>query len=161
MLMGCESKSKFTTDKVSKGNKIYECEYTKEDSNKQLINKKGMEVNKKGEPVYYHYTYGYSNIDDEEKYKTMCNQLDEVKKNDKVKAHKDSVNIETVCDKTKNYEVYMKVRYDVNKLKGDEDFKDIDEHVKKYTKEDGTFDKDSWKELFFTDVNDGKYTCNF
>ena len=159
MLTGCESKN--TTKKASSSNKIYECEYTKEDSNKQLITKKGIEVNKKGEPVYYHYTYGYSNIDDEEKYKTMCNELKEVEKNDKVKAHKDSVEIEATCDEKNNYEVYMVVRYDMKKLNGDEDFKDIDEHVKKYTKEDGTFDKDSWKEQFTKDTNEGKYTCNF
>lgn len=160
MITGCEKNSS-TTKKASSSNKIYECEYTNKDSSKQLITKKGIEVNKKGEPVYYHYTFGYSNIDSKEKYDSMCNELKEVNNNDQVAAHKDSVKIETICNEKNGYEVYMVVRYDAKKLEGDEAFKEIDEHVKKYTKKDGTFDKDSWKKQFTTDDNEGKYTCNY
>ena len=144
------------------GNKMYECKYTKKDTDRQTISKIDVEVDSKGKPIYYHYTYGFSNLGNKNgKYKTMCDDLETVKKNKKVTAHKDSVSIETVCNEKNNYQVYMIVKYDLAKLKGDKDFSEIVKNIQKYTKKDGTFDKDSWKESFNKDYKKGKYKCDF
>lgn len=144
-------------------NKKYTCEYTKKsDDDLQVIDKRTMEVNSKGELVKYYVKYGYSNYGkDQEKYKKHCDEMKSVPKNDKVAKNADVVKVDVGCDKDNNYQVYMYAEYDVTKLEGNETYKDIYEMIKENTKKDGTFDQKEWKKQFFKDYNKGKYTCDF
>ena len=145
------------------GNKKYTCEYTKKsDDDLQVIDKRTMEVNSKGELVKYYVKYGYSNYGkDQEKYKKHCDEMKSVPKNDKVAKNADVVKVDVFCDKDNNYEVYMYAEYDISKLKDAEDYKDIYEMIQNNTDKDGKFKQKEWKKQFFKDYNKGKYTCDF
>ena len=143
-------------------NKVYECKYTKQDTGKQTIAARRFEVNNKNEIVFYELVTGFSNYGSEtDGYKSYCDEMKNALENDKVKQYADSLKVSYVCNSDNNYQAVLTARYDVNKIKDIEDFKNITEYINKYKNEDQTFDKDKWKQSFFEDYYEGNYTCNF
>ena len=107
---------------------------------------------------------GFGNYgDDIESFNNYCDGLKKAKERNKEKLekYKNTGSMDIVCD-NKNMEVYYVMTYNLDAIKGIEDYKNINNGIAKYTKEDGTFDLDAWKNYFNTDsLKAGNYTCDF
>ena len=76
--------------------------------------------------------------------------------------YKDVATMKVVCDKKNNYEAYVIKEYQVKRIKDIDDFSTINKFLNQYTKDDGTFDLEGWKNYFNTDsLKAGNYSCDF
>lgn len=146
-------------------NKTYECRYSKDDNadGKRYLTKYTIELNSKNEPVVYSLITGFSNYGSKtDGYTEFCNGLKDNIQTDLLEKYKEAVAMKVVCDEKNNYEAYVLKEYQVKKIKDIEEFSKISKEIGSYTKDDGTFDLDAWKNYFDTDsLKAGNYTCDF
>lgn len=146
----------------SLNNKKYKCEYTKKEDGLQTISKRIIEVNEDEKPVYYTYTYGYSNYGKKtNEYKSFCNSLKNAINGKEYVDNKDIVTAKVVCNKKNHYQAYLTLKYDVEKLLKSKKLPEIKKYIEYYTNKNKTFKKDEWKNTFYEDENIGKFECNY
>ncbi len=160
-ITGCGNKSKSST---KSSNKVYICKNNDNSDGKRYLTTYTIELNSKGKAIKYSIKDGFGNYEDNiEGFNNYCDGLKKGKENnkEKIEKYKDAATMEVICD-TKKMEAYYIMSYDLAKIKNIDDFKNINNEIAKYTKDDKTFDLDAWKNYFATAENkSGHYDCNF
>ena len=162
-ITGCGKNGESSSNANSK-NKTYTCKNTSNSSGLKYLTLYTIELNSKNEPAKYSIKDGFGNYgDDIESFNNYCDGLKKAKERNKenLEKYKNTGSMDVVCD-NKNMEVYYVMTYNLDVIKDIEDYKNISNEIAKYTKADGTFDLDTWKNYFNTDsLKAGNYTCDF
>ena len=162
----CACSSKKNTpkkDKVVAGHKLYVCKNTEETTGLKSLTSFKMEVDKDSIPIKYTVITGYGNYQENiAEYEKFCNGLKEgLEKQEEIEEYKEVAQIKVTCD-DKNLEAYVTKTYDVLKIKEIEYFSAINEHLQQFINEDGTFNKESWKDYYLKEsIYKGKFTCDY
>ena len=162
-ITACGKKGEFSFKSESRNN-TYTCKNTSESSGFKYLTSYTIELNSKNEPVKYSMKDGFGNYgDDVESFNNYCDGLKKSKENnkEKIEKYKNAGTMDVVCD-DKNMDAYYVMTYNLDVIKDIDDYKNVNNEISKYTKADGTFDLDAWKNYFNTDsLKKGKYTCDF
>lgn len=154
-ITGCgNNEKKLNNNESITKNKTYKCEYSVKNDGMQTIDEYIIELDSSDKVVTYSQITGYENATDKF-YKDFC---------DGIKAKEEShdyFKFTAECDNSKNKAISTKV-YDISKISEMSEFSGINTFLNRFTKEDGTFDLDEFKNYFDTDsLKTGKYTCDF
>ncbi len=142
--------------------KKYTCKNNDSSDGIRYLTTYTIELNNKKEPIKYILKDGFGNYkDNEEAYKKFCEGLKKAEENNKTKYSKEDLTYTVTCDDKKK-EAYYIVTYNLSNIKDKTEFRNINTEIEKYTKKDGTFDLDAWKEYFNTsESKKGHYDCDF
>ena len=154
-ITGCGNKEeKSNNNGPTSNNKTYKCEYSVKNDGMQTIDEYIIELDSNRKAVTYSQITGYENASDSF-YKSFCDGIKAKEENH------DYLKMTATCDDSSKKAISTKV-YSVSKIRDMSEFSKINEFLNNFTKEDGTFDLDAFKNYFNTDsLKAGKYTCNF